>query len=159
MKTDLFQSCGHCWLFQTCWHIECSTFIASSFRIWNSSTGIPSPPLALFFQVVMYGWPVLWPLLSFPNLLAYWVQHFHSIIFQDLKQLNWNSITFTRLWFYQWSCMDVRVGLWRKLNAEELMLLNCGVAEDSWQSLGLQGGPISPSKRRSVLGVHWKDWC
>ena len=29
--------------------------------------------------------PVLWLLLSFPNLLAYWVQHFHSIIFQDLK--------------------------------------------------------------------------
>ena len=28
--------------------------------------------------------------------------------------------------------MDVRVGLWRKLNAEELMLLNCGVGEDSW---------------------------
>ena len=28
---------------------------------------------------------VLWPLLSFPNLLAYWVQHFHSIIFEDLK--------------------------------------------------------------------------
>ena len=25
--------------------------------------------------------PVLWPLLSFPNLLAYWVQHFHSIVF------------------------------------------------------------------------------
>ena len=48
MKTDLFQSCGHCWVFQFCWHIECSTFIASSFRIWNSSTGIPSPPLALF---------------------------------------------------------------------------------------------------------------
>ena len=33
------------------------------------------------------NWPflVLWPLLSFPNLLAYWVQHFHSIIFPDLK--------------------------------------------------------------------------
>ena len=42
MKTDFFQSCGHCWLFQICWHIECSTFTASSFRIWNSSTGIPS---------------------------------------------------------------------------------------------------------------------
>ena len=25
--------------------------------------------------------PVLWPLLSFPNLLAYWLRHFHSIIF------------------------------------------------------------------------------
>jgi len=34
--------------------------------------------------------------------------------------------------------MDVRVGLWRKLRAEELMLLNCGVGEDSWESLGLQ---------------------
>ena len=51
MKTDLFQSCGHCWVFQICWHIECSTFTASSFRIWNNSTGIPSPPLAL--SVVM----------------------------------------------------------------------------------------------------------
>ena len=32
MKTDLFQSCGHCWVFQICWHIECSSFTASSFR-------------------------------------------------------------------------------------------------------------------------------
>ena len=48
MKTDLFWSCGHCWVFQICWHIECSTFTASSYWIWNSSTGIPSPPLALF---------------------------------------------------------------------------------------------------------------
>ena len=53
MKTDLFQSCGHCWVFQIFWHIECSTFTASSIRIWNSSTGIPSPPLALF--VVMHS--------------------------------------------------------------------------------------------------------
>ena len=48
MKTDLFQSCGHCWVFQMCWHIEWSAFTVSSFRIWNSSTGVPSPPLALF---------------------------------------------------------------------------------------------------------------
>ena len=39
------------------------------------------------------------------------------------------------------------------------MLLNCGVGEDSWESLGLQGDPTSPSRRRSVLGVHWKEWC
>ena len=32
-----------------------------------------------------WPFPVLWPLLSFPNLLTYWVQHFHSVIFQDLK--------------------------------------------------------------------------
>ena len=28
-----------------------------------------------------WPFPALWPLLSFPDLLAYWVQHFHSIIF------------------------------------------------------------------------------
>ena len=33
----------------------------------------------------------------------------------------------------------------KKLSAEELMLLNCGVGEDSWDSLGLQGEPMSPS--------------
>ena len=44
----LFQSCGHYWVFQICWHIECSTLTASSFRIFNSSAGIPSSPLALF---------------------------------------------------------------------------------------------------------------
>ena len=34
-KTALFQSCGHCWVFQTCWYIECNTFPASFFRIWK----------------------------------------------------------------------------------------------------------------------------
>ena len=32
--------------------IECSTFTASSFRIWNNSTGVPSPPLALFLVML-----------------------------------------------------------------------------------------------------------
>ena len=52
MKTDLFQSCGHCWVFPICWYIACSTFTASSFRIWNSLAGIPSSLPALF--VVMF---------------------------------------------------------------------------------------------------------
>ena len=42
-----FPVCGHCWVFLICWHIEWSTFTTSSFRIWNTATGIPSPPLAL----------------------------------------------------------------------------------------------------------------
>ena len=37
--------------------------------------------------------------------------------------------------------------------------LNCGVGEDSWESLGLQGDPTSPFWRRSVLGFRWKNWC
>ena len=42
---------------------------------------------AFFGIAFLWDWnenwpfPVLWPLLSFPNLLAYWMQHFHSIIF------------------------------------------------------------------------------
>ena len=46
---------------------------------------------AFFGTAFLWDWnenwpfPVLWPLLSFPNLLAHWVQHFHSIIFQDWK--------------------------------------------------------------------------
>ena len=44
----LLQSWDHCWVFQICWYIEWSTFTPASFRIWNSLTGIPSPPLALF---------------------------------------------------------------------------------------------------------------
>ena len=41
--------------------------------------------------------------------------------------------------------MDVRVGLIKRLSAKELMLLNCGVGEDSRESLRLQGDPTSPS--------------
>ena len=52
MKTHLLWSYVHCWVFQICWYIECSTFKASSFSIWNSSVGIPSPPLALFIVVL-----------------------------------------------------------------------------------------------------------
>ena len=37
----------------------------------------------------------------------------------------------SRLWLLQRSRMDVSVGLWRRLSADELMLLNCGVGEDS----------------------------
>ena len=53
--------------------------------------------------------------------------------------------------------MNARVGLWRKLSAEELMLLNCGVGEDSWESLGLQGDPTSPFWRRSALDFFGRN--
>ena len=81
MKTDLFQSCGHCWVFQICWHIECSIFSASSFRIWNNSTGIPSPPLSLF--IVMLPKPT-W--LHIPECLSLgeWSHHRNYLGLEDL---------------------------------------------------------------------------
>ena len=39
------------------------------------------------------------------------------------------------------------------------MLLNCGVREDSWESLWLQGDQTSLCWGKSVLNNHWKDWC
>ena len=48
--------------------------------------------------------------------------------------------------------MDVRVGLWSKLSAEELMLLNCGVGEDSWESLGQKEiQPVYPKGDQSWM--------
>ena len=52
MKTGLFQSYGHFWVFQIGWHIVCSTSTAPCFRIQSSSAGIPSPPLALFVMML-----------------------------------------------------------------------------------------------------------
>ena len=45
----------------------------------------------------------------------------------------------SKLWFFQQSRMDVRVGPKRRLSAEELMASNCGARRDSGESLGLQG--------------------
>ena len=39
------------------------------------------------------------------------------------------------------------------------MLLNCGSGGDSWESLGLQRDQTSSSWRKSVLNIHWKEWC
>ena len=54
--------------------------------------------------------------------------------------------------------MDVRVGLWSKLSANELMLLDCGVGEDSWESLGLQEiQPVPPKGDQSWVFIGRTD--
>ena len=85
MKTDLFQSCGHCWVCQICWHIESNTFTASSFRIWNSSTGIPSPPLALFI--------VMLPKAHLTSHSRSWKDReaWHSAVYGVAKSQTWQS--------------------------------------------------------------------
>jgi len=79
------------------------------------------------------------------SLEAMWMD-LENIILSKISQRK------TNIMYHKWNpknkmtlYMDVRVGLWRKLSTEELMLLNCGVGEDSWESLGLQGDPTSPS--------------
>ena len=54
--------------------------------------------------------------------------------------------------------MDVRVGPQRKLSTEELMLLNCVVAKDSWESLGLQGDqPVHPKGNQPWIFIGRTD--
>ena len=80
-KTDIFQSCGHCWVFQICWYIECSTLTASSFRIWSSSMRISSPPLTLLRVMLPKAWKVAlswercrdsWPLEEKNSIWGHW---------------------------------------------------------------------------------------
>ena len=75
--------------FMYCWSVAWRILSIILAGMWNECN---SAVVWTFFGIViLWDWnekwlfPVLWPLLSFPNLLAYWVQHFHSIIFQDLK--------------------------------------------------------------------------
>ena len=88
-----------------------SAFSKSSLKIWKFSVNVLLKPglenfehyftsmwdecncavVWAFFGIAFLNWnenwpfPVLWPLLSFPNFLVYWVQYFYSIIFWDLK--------------------------------------------------------------------------
>ena len=106
----------------------------------------------LYLCVWMPPWceaPADWEVFSF----------FHLCNLKAETLLCQQRSVWSRPWFFLWSCVGVRVGLWRKLSAEELMLLNCGVGEDSRESIGLQGDPTSPFWRRSALGVLWKEWC
>ena len=48
---------------------------------------------------------------------------------RDITFANKRSI-WSKPWFFQQSCMDVRVALYRKQSTKELMLLNCGLGED-----------------------------
>ena len=81
IKIDVFHSCGHCWVFRICWHIECSNSMASSFRIWKSSTGIPSPLLALYAGCFLRP---TW--LHIPGCLALgeWSHHYDYLGDEDL---------------------------------------------------------------------------
>jgi len=77
MKTDLFQSCGHCWVFQIYWHMDCSILTASSFRTCSSSAGIhefeqapgkPSMLQSMGLQRVRHDWATEQQQLEFHHL-------------------------------------------------------------------------------------------
>ena len=54
--------------------------------------------------------------------------------------------------------MDVRVGPERRMSTKELLLLNYGVGENSWESLGEHEDQTCQSYGKSTLDIHWNDW-
>ena len=76
--------------------------------------------------------PISWP--------KYWSFSFSISLSSEYSGL----ISFRRDWLYFSAVQGTLKGLFFN-TTEELMLLNCGVGEDSWVSLGLQGDPTSPS--------------
>ena len=118
VEIDVFLECSFFfWWSSRCWQLisASSAFSKTSFNVWKFTVHVLLKPglenfenyftsvwdecscafvWAFFVIAFLRNWnenwpfPVLWPLLSFPNLLVYWVQHFHSIIFRI-----WNSST------------------------------------------------------------------
>ena len=77
------------------------------------------PPMGFSRQEYWSGLPLLSPMTNLQSILKS----------RDITLST--KVSLVKAMVFQWSCMDVRVGLERKLSAEELMLLNCGVREDS----------------------------
>ena len=97
---------------------------------------------AMVFPVVIYGcesWTI-------KNASNYWTPNICQTIVK--------AMVFPLVMYYCESWTIKKAG-----NTEELMLLNCGVGEDSWKSLGLQRDKTSQSQRKSTLNIHWKNWC
>ena len=68
----------------------------------------------------------------------------HYFVNKDLSRQGY-GFSSSHVWMWELDCKEI----WALKN-------RCFL---SWESLGLQGAPTSPSEKRSVLGVPWKDWC
>ena len=84
--------------------------------------------------------PCLWHLLQWPQADSDTLGQ--SVIGCGLPQeaLTSQNYSFSSSHVWMWK-LDYK----KAESTEELMLLNCGVGEDSWESLGLKGDPTSPS--------------
>ena len=74
------------------------------------------------------------------------------------KNTSWTTAVGLHEGLYFWPFLYNNLSRDRKLSTEELMLLNCGVGEDSWESLGLQGDPpVNPKGNQSWIFIGRTD--
>ena len=102
MRIDLFQYCGHCCIFQICWHNKCRTLVAPSFRDVNNSAGISLHPLALLVAVL---------------LKTYWISHVwlrvtnYTIVVMQIIKIFFHTVLPYNLSIPSWSLQHL-VGLY-----------------------------------------------
>ena len=140
----------------------------------------PIPPSIRVFSnesTLHMRWPKYWSfsfsispskenpgLISFRMVLESWAKHFFfskCLLIPGLLALFWLSYLlfwYSVVWAIQWSCMDVRVGLWRKLSAEELMFLNCGAERTLASPLNCKEiQPVHPKGDQSWVFIGRTD--
>ena len=135
------------------WHIECSTFTASSFRIWNSSTRIPSPPLALFVVMhIRHGFSRMWPLLRWNGSSSVVLQRDSSSCFQPWCGVGTEEPSLSTFLF-RGDPLEPHQTPSPRSSWEEpdspLLLAAC--SQDPWHSLHV-GPLVIPDRPPSMLG-------
>ena len=90
-------------------------------------------------------------------MLAPWKKSYDKpdSVFKAETSLCQQRSVLSKLWFFQWSCIDVRVGLQRKLNAKELMLWTV-VLEKTLESPldSKEIKPVSPNGNQSEYSLE-----
>ena len=120
-------------LMTTTWGAAIHTGWTQGVRIWDLPSAHCTPFLQTIHYVLLYG-PEELSLLSLDPLNLTW---------EFLPLANKRNSYFSQENALRWRISIFHFILW--MRAEELMLLNCGIGEDSWESLGLQEDPTSPS--------------
>ena len=113
-------------------------------------TGVSS--LASFLPKNTQGWSPLFNLFFFYFLIKFLFLLYFTLQYCIGFAIHWH-------WWKKSKRTPIDGEIYHVRGLEESMRLNCGVGEDSWESLGLQGDPTSPFWRRSALGFLWKEWC
>ena len=102
-----------------------------------------------------WPFPVLWPLLSFPNLLEHWVQHLHSIVFQALRSLSRHHQVLGAACWQLDRCTSATVALFLPFLSSHLSL----PWTFKWAPVFLRELSISISLSLQFLFVLVVDWC
>ena len=124
--------------------------------------------IILFMFLSFYFYVITFPQGCIINSVPKFIRKYTLFLWLDLKvlyQYFYNLYVFipqsSKITQLQRMYFSSHVWMWELDHKEDRAPknFNCAAREDSWESLGQQRDPNSPSKRTSALSIHWKDWC